>query len=230
MRRAAEQGVPEAMRRFGLMQARGQGVPADPAAGRALVVAAAEAGNVQAMHDAGGLFISAEGLAGAEEEAARWFQLGALHGVRDSQFNMALLFQEGFGVAQSPADAYAWFLIAAEAGDSDAAGRAEALRRELTPDQRAAAEQAAQQFTPRQADPAAQGRYPPQPWQAGETGLIARTQTLLAELGYDPGPADGVMGDRTRQAIVSYQRAEGLEPGAPLDASLVARLEQSAAD
>lgn len=229
MRRAAEQGVPEAMRRFGLMQARGQGVPADPVAGRAMVVAAAEAGNVQAMHDAGGLFVSAEGSSGAEEQAARWFQLGALHGVRDSQFNMALLFQEGFGVAQSAADAYAWFLIAADAGDTDAASRAAALRRELTPDQRAAAEQAARDFTPRSADPAAQGDYPPQPWETGETGLIARTQTLLAELGYDPGPADGVMGDRTRRAIVNYQRAQGLQPGAPLDAGLIARLERSAA-
>ena len=51
MRRAAEQGVPEAMRRFGLMQARGEGVPADAAAGRALVVAAAEAGNIQARSE-----------------------------------------------------------------------------------------------------------------------------------------------------------------------------------
>lgn len=230
MRRSAEQGIPDAMRRFGLMQARGEGVPADPAAGRALVVAAAEAGNIQAMHDAGGLFINAEGAANAEETAAQWFQQGALHGVRDSQFNMALLFQEGFGVDQSTADAYAWFLIAANAGDTDAAGRAAALRRELDADARTAAEQAARSFTPRPADPAAQGQYPVQPWQAGAQGLIARTQTLLTELGYDPGPADGVMGDRTRRAIVSYQRAEGLEPGAPLDARLVARLERSAAD
>ena len=230
MRRAAEQGVPDAMRRFGLMQARGEGVPADPAAGRALVVAAAEVGNIQAMHDAGGLFINAEGVTNAEQTAAQWFQQGALHGVRDSQFNMALLFQEGFGVAQSAADAYAWFLIAAEAGDTDAAGRAAALRRELTPEARAAAEQAARDFTPRPADPSAQGQYPAHPWETGPQGMIARTQTLLAELGYDPGPADGVMGDLTRRAIVSYQRAEGLEPGAPLDARLVARLERSAAD
>lgn len=230
MRRAAEQGVPEAMRRYGLMQARGEGVSADPASGRALVVAAAEAGNVQAMHDAGGLFINADGVTGAEDTAARWFQAGALHGVRDSQFNMALLFQEGFGVAQSSADAYAWFLIAAEAGDTDAATRAAAIRRELTPDQRTAAEQAARDFTPRPADPAAQGEYTAQPWQAGEQGLIARTQTLLANLGYDPGPADGVMGEQTRRAIVSYQRSAGLQPGGALDARLIARLEQSAAD
>ena len=230
MRRAAEQGVPEAMRRFGLMQARGEGVAADPAAGRAMVVAAAEAGNVQAMHDAGGLFVNAQGVEGAETSAAQWFQQAALHGVRDSQFNMALLFQEGFGVPQSLADAYAWFLIAGDAGDTDAVQRAADLRGQLSADQRSAAEQAARDFTPRRADPAAQGQYPTQPWQAGETRLIARTQTLLAELGYDPGPADGVMGDQTRRAIVRYQRAEGLEPGAPLNAGLVARLERSAAD
>jgi localization factor PodJL len=230
MRRAAEQGVPDAMRRFGLMQARGEGVPVDAAAGRAMVVAAAEAGNVQAMHDAGGLFISAEGAPGAEEAAARWFQQGALHGVRDSQFNMALLFQEGFGVPQSAPDAYAWFLIAAAAGDGDAGQRASTLRRTLSADQRTAAEAVAQGFTARAADPALQGAYPAQPWNASDQDLIARTQTLLTDLGYDPGPADGVMGDQTRRAIVSYQRAAGLEPGGALNARLVARLEQSAAD
>ena len=41
------------------------------------------------------------------------------------------------------------------------------------------------------------------------TGL-ASIQRRLAELGYDPGPADGRAGPRTRAAIQAFQRARGL--------------------
>lgn len=230
MRRAAEQGVPEAMRIYGLMLTRGEGVAQDAEAGRDFVVRAAEAGNIQAMHDAGGLFINAPETPETQAAAARWFQEAALHGLSDSQFNIALLFQEGFGVPQSAADAYAWFLIAANGGDTDAGDRAARLRPDLDPTARAEAERVASTFTPRDADPAAQGRYAAQAWSASPAQLTARAQTLLSELGYNAGPADGVLGERTRRAIVRYQRDAGLEPGAPLNASLVARLEQSAAN
>ncbi|MBI1263968.1 MAG: hypothetical protein GC187_04455 [Alphaproteobacteria bacterium] len=166
MRRAAEQGVPEAMRRYAGLLQRGQGVTADPEAARLWMVRAAEAGNVLAMFEAGGLFIAAEDTPENQATAARWFQEAALHGNRDSQFNIALLFQEGFGVPQSAADAYAWLRIAANAGDEDAGARAASLRRDLSPEQRAAADAVAESFTPRPADPRAQGRYPRQPWQA----------------------------------------------------------------
>ncbi len=41
--------------------------------------------------------------------------------------------------------------------------------------------------------------------------VVADIQSLLNRLGYDAGPADGVMGWRTRSAIRAYQRAEELE-------------------
>lgn len=166
MRRAAEQGVPDAMRRYAGLLQRGQGVTADPEAARLWMVRAAEAGNVLAMFEAGGLFIAADDTPDNQAAAARWFQQAALHGNRDSQFNIALLFQEGFGVPQSPADAYAWLRIAASAGDEDAGARATTLRRDMSPEHRAAADSVAESFTPRPADPRAQCRYPRQPWQA----------------------------------------------------------------
>jgi len=229
MARAAEQGVPAAMRRYALMLQAGDGVTVDREASRAWMVRAAEAGNVQAMHDSGGMFINAGDAPDNQAAAARWFEQGALHGVRDSQFNMALLYQEGFGVPLSPADAYAWFTIAANAGDSDAAARAQTLRPELTPEARRQAQAAAAGFTPRESDPASQGVYPAQPWDLGVTDLAARAQALLGELGYDPGPADGVLGDQTRRALVRFQRDAGIEPGSPLSADLIARLERAVA-
>jgi len=41
---------------------------------------------------------------------------------------------------------------------------------------------------------------------------ILDVQKALSAAGFDPGPLDGVMGPRTRAAIIAYQRAKGLEP------------------
>lgn len=232
MRRAAEQGVPAAQRRFALMLANGEGVPTNPASAREWMARAAENGNVQAMHDAGGMFINAESTPEFQSIAARWFEQGALHGLVDSQVNIALLFKEGFGVPQSPADAYAWFTIAANSGDAEARNSAAELRSMLTPDQRAAAESVARNFTPRASDPEAQGDYPPQSWETGAVATpaqIARAQALLSQLGYQPGPADGMMGARTRSAIRDFRRSEGLTVSDRVDGVLLSRLEQAAA-
>jgi len=45
-------------------------------------------------------------------------------------------------------------------------------------------------------------------------------QRILAELGYDPGPADGVMGPRTRAAIRAFQTTVGLPADGRLSNSL----------
>lgn len=52
---------------------------------------------------------------------------------------------------------------------------------------------------------------------------VRQAQTLLAELGYDPGPADGLLGSRTVQAIREYQKAAGL----PVDGRVSTRLIRS---
>lgn len=229
MRRAAEQGIPAAQFRYAQMLQRGEGVPASADTARLWMARAAQNGNVRAMHSAGAMYINAEATPENQEEAARWFEQAALHGVRDSQFNLALLFQSGYGVPQSPADAYAWFLIAANGGDEAAAGRAQELRRELSVEQRSAAEAVAANFTPRPVDPEAQGRYAE--WGAQDDAgpaLVLRAQELLAGLGYDAGPADGDFGPQTREAIVAYQTDQGLEPTGAVDTTLIARLEQTA--
>lgn len=45
---------------------------------------------------------------------------------------------------------------------------------------------------------------------AYQLGTTRGVQGALLELGYDVGPVDGVMGPRTRAAVMAYQRAVGL--------------------
>ncbi len=42
--------------------------------------------------------------------------------------------------------------------------------------------------------------------QQKSTGMVHSIQTDLATLGYDPGPADGMTGQKTTDAIIRYQR------------------------
>ena len=39
---------------------------------------------------------------------------------------------------------------------------------------------------------------------------VMEIQALLKKIGYDPGPIDGVFGEKTRQAVIAFQRDNGL--------------------
>ena len=51
--------------------------------------------------------------------------------------------------------------------------------------------------------------------------LVRLIQELLIARGYDPGPADGMEGPRTRDAVAQFQQSIGIQPnGEPSQAVL----------
>jgi peptidoglycan hydrolase-like protein with peptidoglycan-binding domain len=46
---------------------------------------------------------------------------------------------------------------------------------------------------------------------------IQTAQAAIQQLGYDPGPLDGILGPRTRNAILRFQRAQHLHLTGALD-------------
>jgi Putative peptidoglycan binding domain len=54
--------------------------------------------------------------------------------------------------------------------------------------------------------------------------LVRQVQQALKDKGQDPGPVDGVMGSRTKDALKSYQQAEGLKATGEMDAQTLAKL------
>jgi hypothetical protein len=54
---------------------------------------------------------------------------------------------------------------------------------------------------------------------------VTDLQKRLKALGYDPGPADGQLGPKTRAAIRAYQKNKGLEPDGQITAGLMAQIE-----
>ena len=64
--------------------------------------------------------------------------------------------------------------------------------------------------------------------QKENVALVSRAQALLNKLGYDAGSADGVMGERTRAAIRSFERKTGLNETGDVTIPLVTQLERVA--
>jgi peptidoglycan hydrolase-like protein with peptidoglycan-binding domain len=60
-----------------------------------------------------------------------------------------------------------------------------------------------------------------------DKAAVLRAQKMLADLGYEPGPADGVLGPKTRGAVRRYQEASDLVADGRISADLLRRLEES---
>lgn len=177
------------------MYERGQGVTKDPGRARSWYQAAAEKGNVKAMHNLA-VSLSSGGAGTADySAAARWYAEAAAYGLTDSQFNLGVLSEHGLGFPKNLSDAYQWFALAAAA--------------------LATAEQAVAAWKPREPASEANGVDERPEWSEGSaapnTALVTRAQNLLNKLGYDAGMADGLMGAQTRDAIKSFERKNGLE-------------------
>jgi TPR repeat protein len=107
----------------------------DYAAAEAFWRPRAEAGDVGAMV---GMAYAAS-LAARDDEAARWYHRAAVRGDADAQTLLASAYLEGRGVVRDPKLAYAWYLIAAEAGHPHAAQARDLAARWLSPAERAEA-------------------------------------------------------------------------------------------
>jgi localization factor PodJL len=131
--RAAEQGLAAAQYRLGSMYEHGRGKPVDREQAVALYEQAAAAGNINAMHNLAVLRIDASSRRDYAQ-AASWFRKAAERGLKDSQFNLAVLHERGLGLPRNPEDAVFWYSLAAVQGDEEAAAKAKALEADLAPD------------------------------------------------------------------------------------------------
>jgi localization factor PodJL len=146
--RAADAGEPVAQYRMGTLYERGRGVPADVVKATRWYLAASNQGNRKAMHNLAVAYAEGLGVKKDLTEASRWFSRAANLGLSDSQFNLAVLYERGLGVPQSPLNAYKWYAIAAAQGDTESKARLQVISTQLSADDRAAAQHAADIFRP----------------------------------------------------------------------------------
>ena len=220
--RAAEAGNAPAQYRLGNFYEKGHGVAADPAIAVDWYMKAAAQGNALAMHNLA--VLNAMGVVNGDADmkaAIGWFEKAANLGVKDSQVNLGILYTKGMGVGEDLEKAYKWFAVAAKGGDSDAAKKRDTVAQAMRPEQLEKARGAAEIWKPAQLDAAANVARVADEWNPGgqkkavnspmsRTELVRMTQVLLAKAGFDAGPADGKMGAKTRDAIISFQKANDL--------------------
>lgn len=229
---AADLGFAPAQYRLGSMYEKGNGVERDVTKAKTWYQMAAEQGNAGAMHNLAVLHVmGAEGTPN-NEEAARWFLSAGELGVKDSQFNLGILAAKGTGMPQSLEESYKWFALAAMSGDKDAAEKRDEVAKAMRPDQLAKARATTELWKAAPVDPATNDVSVPESWtdKSSETAAVdmrkavKNIQLILAKNGYDAGPADGMMGEKTRTAIVAYQKANDMAATGEVDEALIRSL------
>ena len=211
---------------------KGIGVERDVKKAKTWYQLAAAQGNASAMHNLAVLFAMGTDGAADNESAARWFTEAADLGVKDSQFNLGILAAKGVGMKQNLEDSYKWFALVAKGGDQDAAAKRDEIAKALQPDQLERARAAADLWKPKPVDAETNPVEIPDSWQEGsETTAsidmkkaVQNIQLILNKNGYDAGGADGVMGDKTKTAIATFQSDNGMEPTGEVNEKLVRAL------
>ena len=177
---------------------------------------------------------AARGDAGHLDEAVTRWRAAADAGDRRAMLALGQRYLQGLGVLQDYVEAHMWFNLAASRGEAAAVSERDALSEKMTPAQVAEAQALARAWLPG----AQEGADAPSPADAlastsastaiattataaPDTGppsdpdrppprAIREAQDLLGALGYAPGPADGVWGQRSLRAYQSFLRDAGL--------------------
>ena len=243
IRLAANQGQPAAQYRLAKLYEAGIGVKVNGKTAKDLLARSANAGNRIAMHDLGHFFATgADGAAPDLRQAVKWFSMAAERGVLDSQFNLAVLYQGGSGIPRSLEDAYVWYAVAGAQGDKIALQRSETVARELSQENLNAARERVKAYAPKPANNIANGVFNNLPWISVQKANaktrnslnksskinVKTAQRMLRSLGYQVGKPDGVMGPNTRNAIISFERANSMPETGRVNATLLERLQLAA--
>ena len=225
-RKAADQGDADAQVYLGLMYEKGQGVAQDHAEAVKWFRKAADQGSADAQFGLGFKYKYGRGVLRNYAEAVNWYRKAADQGDADAQYNLGLMYANGQGVPQDYQEAHLWFSLSAAQGDEVAQKGRNRVAQFLSPAQLTRVQQRASQWRANALSPTATTQKNPS--SPSQKTLIRDAQLLLAQLGYKPGPSDGVMGRKTRNAIEAYQRDEGLpatgEPSETLVKSLETKL------
>ncbi|KQZ15566.1 peptidoglycan-binding protein [Mesorhizobium sp. Root554] len=229
---AANLGFAPAEYRIGNFYEKGIGVGRDIEKSKSWYRKAAEQGNASAMHNLAVLFAMGADGKSDNEASARWFHEAADLGVKDSQFNLGILAAKGVGMQQNLEESYKWFALVAKTGDKDAASKRDEIANALRPEQLERARAATELWKAKSLNEATNSLDIPDAWQEAPTTTasidmkkaVQNIQRILNKNGYDAGGADGVMGQKTKDAIIAFQGDNDLPATGKVDEKLVKAL------
>ena len=151
--------------------------------------------------------------AGRPAEAVAAWETAAAGGDRRAMTALGKAYRQGLGVPQDYVLAHMWFNLAASGGDEAALQERDELTAQMTPSAIAEAQERARERNTATAKADTQGSRSGTATSTGDPPpprAIREAQTLLARMGYAPGPADGAWGRRSAQAYQTFLGDAGL--------------------
>lgn len=194
-----------------------------------LFEASAESGDVYGYNNMGYAYQNGVGVAPDLHEAIAWYEKAAAGGQPNAPINLGFIYRDGGpGLEPDPRRAAFWFAEAAKGGNAWGSVHLAALYRDGLvgdgPDPVLAAKilargarldtvegRVAAQQNYGGAGAEARARFAELPARA----VVEAVQEELARAGYDPGPIDGLPGQRTERAIAAFVQTR--EPPLPVD-------------
>ena len=259
-RKAADQGIANARYNLGVLYHQGLGVKPNMNEAIYWYNQASKLGHPEAQYNLGIAYIEGIGVTYSPQKAAENFEAAANGGVMEAAYNLGLIYENGLMGTPQPDQALLWYKRAADQGSPEAKAALEQLAKalnikieyvnRLVEGMQSSKESAAPQAkelpvsvvkTPvsvpqdtteaiNQAEPASADIMLESTEEEFAKITLAQIQEQLMRIGLYPGPADGVQGPLTSDAIRSYQSKNGLPVNGEASAELLSHMLSADAD
>ncbi len=233
---AANAGVANARYNLGVLYHQGIGVPRDIEKALYWYRQAADLNHPEAQYNLGIAYIEGIGLEYDPQKAAWYFENAAEAGVMEAAYNLGLIYENGLLGQAKPDEALMWYKQAADEGSPEAKAAlrqlASSLNIKIEDVNRLVDEVKRSRESGRNADDM---ELAPQVKQAtaqsaeaavqnARRRLTAQVQQQLMDAGLYPGPADGLNGPLTQDAVRAYQMENDLEATGDITQELLAHM------
>ena len=158
--------------------------------------------------------------AGQRDVAIAEWRASAQAGESEAMLALGRLYLRGIGLPQNYVQAHKWFNLAASRGEDGAEAERDALVAQMTTQERAEAQKLALEWQPSGVPARARTAPALTDLSGASAEVIREVQAMLATLGYQPGPADGVWGGQTTQSLQAFLRDSGQPPQSTLTEAL----------
>ncbi|MGH1398258.1 MAG: peptidoglycan-binding protein [Alphaproteobacteria bacterium] len=213
--RAAENGVANAGYNLGVLHHQGLGVDANIEKAMNWYEDAAAKNHPEAQYNLGIAYIEGIGVAYNPQRASEYFAAAAQNGIVEAAYNLGLVYENGLLGAAQPQEALRWYKLAADQGNQEAKQALDQLSKTVGTRINEAPQAAPQNIVPTAL--ATKNA-------TNDQATIAQIQEYLMASGLYPGPADGVSGALTEDAIRSYQSLNGIETNGQASAALLSHM------
>ncbi len=217
--RAAENGIANASYNLGVLYHQGLGFDTNINKAMSWYKDAAGKDHPEAQYNLGIAYIEGIGVPYDPVTASRYFENAANSGIIEAAYNLGLIYENGLLGQAEPQKALLWYKTASDQGSPEASQALQDLAKTLqisTDEVNSMVDQIRQQSvqnvsSPKQEAASIESTQDAMLQLSTDQGIIAQIQEYLMRAGLYPGPADGVNGALTQDAIRSYQSMHNID-------------------